>query len=121
LDIVPEGGIIELAAGSYSAPPGGWTIYPGPNGGTRSFTVRAAAGAGVALTGNGASRTITEIKNCVFQNNTATGGPQHSSPSRAIHRLRRCRFEATFEYFLSFEPQPIATSGARPRLVAISC
>ena len=59
LDEVPEGGIIELAAGTYSAPPGGWTIYPDLSGGSRSFTVRAAAGAAVTLTGNGQNRILT--------------------------------------------------------------
>jgi hypothetical protein len=59
LDTVPEGGIIELAAGTYSAPAGGWTIYPDLNGGTRGFTVRAAAGAAVTLTGNGNTRILT--------------------------------------------------------------
>jgi hypothetical protein len=59
LDGVVDGGIIELAAGTYSAPAGGWTIYPDLNGGTRSFTVRAAVGAAVTLTGNGSSRILT--------------------------------------------------------------
>ena len=45
LDQVPDGGIIELAAGTYAAPPGGWTIYPDLSGGSRGFTIRAAAGA----------------------------------------------------------------------------
>jgi hypothetical protein len=58
-DTVPDGGIIELAAGSYSAPSGGWTIYPDLSGGTRSFTVRAAAGASVTLTGNNNTRILT--------------------------------------------------------------
>lgn len=59
LNTVPDGGIVELAAGTYSAPAGGWTIYPDLNGGTRGFTVRAAAGAGVTLTGNGSTRILT--------------------------------------------------------------
>ena len=59
LDQVPDGGIIELAAGTYSAPPSGWTIYPDLSGGSRSFTVRAAAGASVTLTGNGTNRILT--------------------------------------------------------------
>src|SRR4051794_41106068 len=59
LDQVPDGGIIELAAGTYAAPAGGWTIYPDLNGGSRGFTVRAAAGASVVLTGNGANRILT--------------------------------------------------------------
>ncbi|MDQ6704987.1 MAG: hypothetical protein M3Z85_03360, partial [Acidobacteriota bacterium] len=44
---------------TYSAPIGGWTIYPDLNGGTRNFTVRAAAGAAVVLTGNGTTRILT--------------------------------------------------------------
>src|SRR2546423_1008239 len=59
LDGVVDGGIIELAAGTYAAPAGGWTIYPDLNGGSRGFTVRAAAGASVTLTGNGANRILT--------------------------------------------------------------
>src|SRR5215472_2628233 len=46
---VAEGGIIELAAGTYPAPPAGFKISnPG-----RSFTIRAAPGAAVALDGGG--------------------------------------------------------------------
>jgi hypothetical protein len=59
LDTVPEGGVVELAAGTYSAPAGGWTIFPDLNGATRGFTVRAAAGASVTLTGNGNNRILT--------------------------------------------------------------
>ena len=59
LDGIAEGGIIELAGGTYAAPSGGWTIYPDLNGGSRGFTVRAAAGASVVLTGNGANRILT--------------------------------------------------------------
>lgn len=59
LDGVPDGGIIEVAAGTYAASPGGWTIYSDLSGGTRSFTVRAAPGASVVLTGNGTMRILT--------------------------------------------------------------
>src|SRR5256714_13111622 len=59
LDSVADGGIIELAAGTYAAPAGGWTIYPDLNGDSRAFTVRAAAGATVVLSGNGANRILT--------------------------------------------------------------
>src|SRR5688572_18136580 len=58
LDTVPEGGIVELTAGTYSAPAGGWTIFPALDGRTRSFTVRAAAGAAVTLTGNNGNRIL---------------------------------------------------------------
>ena len=76
LDGVADGGIVELAAGSYSAPPGGWTIYPDLSGATRSFTVRAAAGAAVTLTGNGANRilTFTTSKPVTFERLTFANG-----------------------------------------------
>ena len=51
LDTVPHGGIVELAAGNYDAPNGAFTIY----GGTKGFTIRAAAGASVSLNGRGAT------------------------------------------------------------------
>jgi hypothetical protein len=50
---VPDGGIIEFAAGTYSAPSGGFTIYDLPS--PKAFTVRAATGAAVSLTGNGST------------------------------------------------------------------
>jgi predicted outer membrane repeat protein len=50
---VADGGIIEFAAGTYSAPSGGFTIYDLPS--PKAFTVRAAAGAAVTLTGNGST------------------------------------------------------------------
>jgi predicted outer membrane repeat protein len=59
LDTVLDGGIVELAAGTYAAPAGGWTIFPALSGATRGFTVRAAAGASVTLTGNNNSRILT--------------------------------------------------------------
>jgi hypothetical protein len=76
LDQVPDGGIIELAAGTYSAPNGGWTIYPDLSGGTRSFTVRAAAGASVVLTGNSNTRilTFTTPKPVTFERLTFSNG-----------------------------------------------
>src|SRR4051812_19201345 len=43
INTAPEGSIVELAAGTYNAPSGGFTLY-NP---TTSFTVRAAAGAAV--------------------------------------------------------------------------
>src|ERR1700741_5160588 len=58
LDTVSDGGIVELAAGTYPAPSGGFTIYPDQSGATRSFTVRAATGATVVLTGNNNSRIL---------------------------------------------------------------
>ena len=35
LNEVPEGGIVELAAGTYAAPSDGFTIFPDLQGGTR--------------------------------------------------------------------------------------
>jgi predicted outer membrane repeat protein len=76
LDGVADGGIVELAAGTYSAPAGGWTIYPDLSGGTRGFTVRAAAGAAVTLTGNGTNRilTFTTPKPVTFERITFANG-----------------------------------------------
>ncbi len=46
---VPEGGIIELAAGTYNPPGGGWDIAAV----TKSYTIRGAAGATAILDGGG--------------------------------------------------------------------
>jgi len=46
---VPDGGVIEMAAGTYTAPPSGFTIYNT----AKRFTVRAVAGASVVLSGGG--------------------------------------------------------------------
>ena len=51
INSIPDGGIIEFAAGTYNAPAGGFTIY----GGTKGFTMRAAPGAAVTLSGHGAT------------------------------------------------------------------
>jgi hypothetical protein len=48
---VPDNGIIELAAGTYVAPGGGFTIYNISI--SKSFTIRAATGATVILSGGG--------------------------------------------------------------------
>src|SRR5688500_1435514 len=53
INAIPNGGIIEFAAGTYNAPQGGFTIY----GGTKGFTMRAAPGAAVTLSGHG----VTDI------------------------------------------------------------
>jgi hypothetical protein len=76
LDTVPEGGVIELAAGTYDAPPGGWTIFPGLNGGTKGFTIRAATGASVVLSGGGSTEilTFTTPKPVTFQGLTFANG-----------------------------------------------
>src|ERR1700709_2615427 len=46
---VADGGVIEMAAGTYPSPPSGFSI----NNARRGFTIRAAAGARVALDGGG--------------------------------------------------------------------
>src|ERR1700704_3432980 len=76
LNTVPEGGIIEIAAGTYNAPSGGFTIYPDLNGGTRGFTVRAASGASVVLSGGGGSEILnfTTPKLITFQGLTFANG-----------------------------------------------
>src|SRR6202521_1735565 len=76
LDTVPEGGIIEIAAGTYNAPSGGFTIYPDLSGGTRGFTVRAASGASVVLSGGGGSEILnfTTPKLVTFQGLTFANG-----------------------------------------------
>src|SRR4051794_39998033 len=48
INSAPDGSVIELAAGTYAAPSGGFTLYNPTNG----FTVRAATGAQVTLVGN---------------------------------------------------------------------
>lgn len=73
---VPEGGIIELAAGTYDAPAGGWTIFPDLDGGTKGFTVRAANGATPVLNGGGATEilTFTTPRPVTFQGLTFANG-----------------------------------------------
>ena len=60
---VPEGGIIEISAGTYSAPVGGFQI----NDLAKGFTIRAAAGATVILDGGG-SRDILRLINTSIVN-----------------------------------------------------
>ena len=73
---VADGGVIELAAGTYNAPAGGWTIFPDLNGGTKSFTIRAANGANVVLNGGGTTEifTFTTPKPVTFQGLTFANG-----------------------------------------------
>src|SRR3981081_3050337 len=76
LNTVPEGGIIEIAAGTYNAPSGGFNIYPDLSGGTRAFTVRAAAGASVVLSGGSSNEILvfTTPKLVTFQGLTFANG-----------------------------------------------
>jgi len=76
IDSIPEGGVIELAAGTYDAPAGGWTIFPDGNGGTKGFTIRAANGAAVVLNGGGTTEilTFTTPRPVTFQGLTFANG-----------------------------------------------
>ncbi|PYJ09852.1 MAG: hypothetical protein DMF06_08520 [Verrucomicrobia bacterium] len=76
LAAVPEGGVIELAAGTYYAPSGGWTIFPAVGGGTKGFTIRAASGAAPVLSGSGSSEilTFTTPQPVSFENLTFADG-----------------------------------------------
>lgn len=102
LSQVPDGGIIVLAAGSYQSPSGGFVIS-NPN---RSFTIRAASGASVMLTGGGSSPVLRFInstpdpqatvifENLVFANgrsalNGAAGGVTLEAASATF---RNCLF-----------------------------
>lgn len=58
---VSNGGVIELAAGSYQSPSGGFVIS-NPN---MSFTIRAAAGATVTLSGGGSTLVLRIINSSV--------------------------------------------------------
>lgn len=62
---VPDNGVIELAAGTYPAPQGGWNIDTAAFG--KGFTIRAAVGATVVLSGQGTHDIIRFA-------NAATGG-----------------------------------------------
>ncbi len=101
--IVPDGGIIEISAGSYESPVGGVRLR---NLG-KSFTIRAAEGAAVTLTGAGVNP-VLRFRNSVpitdhtivFEDLTFSNG--HSTTdgiaggvtlSRAVATFRRCRFE----------------------------
>jgi hypothetical protein len=100
---VVDGGVIELAAGTYAAPAAGFTITnPG-----KSFTIRAASGATVVLdgagthpvfvlrnTGTAKARLIT-FENLVFKN--GGGGSSTLSPGVTVDlgqaQFAGCRFE----------------------------
>jgi len=58
IEQVVDGGVIELAAGTYASPSGGWVI----NNRLKSFTIRAASGATVNLDG-GSARDILRLIN----------------------------------------------------------
>lgn len=58
IDLVADGGVIELAHGTYSTPVGGWFFANL----RKSFTIRAATGATVTLSGGGA-RPVFRVQN----------------------------------------------------------
>ncbi len=57
IDTVSDGGVIEMAAGTYAAPSGGFVITDEG----RGFTIRAASGASVTLSGGGTKLVVTFI------------------------------------------------------------
>lgn len=63
---VPNGGVIEIAAGSYRAPSGGFKI----NNLSKGFTLRAASGATVVLDGGGSDPVLSSINS-----SQGNGGP----------------------------------------------
>jgi len=102
LDTVPDGGIIEIAAGTYASPTGGFTVFPGLDGSTRSFTVRAASGATVILSGNGTNRILTfttprpiTFERLTFANGLSTEQYQGGAISVAFAQANfvSCKFE----------------------------
>ncbi|MEO8601337.1 MAG: hypothetical protein ABI629_02050 [bacterium] len=100
---VVDGGIIELAAGTYSAPSGGFAI----NDLGKAFTIRAASGATVTLDGGGtrdivrfinsslgAGRPVT-FQNLIFNNGrTNTDG---SGAGLSVHRAQATFVGCTFQ------------------------
>ena len=100
---VPNGGIIELAAGTYASPANGWGI----NDTGRAFTIRAASGATVVLDGGnsrdlirfinssvGAGRPVT-FERLIFRNGATTiaGLAAGVTMQRAQATFDQCRFE----------------------------
>jgi predicted outer membrane repeat protein len=100
---VPDGGVIELAAGTYASPNSGFSL-----GNLRkAFTVRAAEGAVVALDGQG-RRAVLRFKNAdrsrgkrvtfqdiIFQNGLTTSGTDAGGVTlvAAEARFERCSFQ----------------------------
>lgn len=62
INLIPEGGIIEISAGSYPAPVGGFQI----NDLAKGFTMRAAGGATVVLDGGGSHDILRFINTSVI-------------------------------------------------------
>ncbi|MBA3274063.1 MAG: hypothetical protein H0T11_09360, partial [Chthoniobacterales bacterium] len=104
LNTVPEGGVIELAAGTYAAPLGGFTVFARiPDGAVAGFTMRAAKNAAVVLTGSDRAeifvittpRLIT-FEGLTFRNGRATtnGRAGAMSMNGAYASFFSCTFDA---------------------------
>ena len=61
VSMVTDGNIIELAAGTYTAPAGGWLL----NNLGKGFTIRAASGATVTLSGGGTTNILRQINSAL--------------------------------------------------------
>jgi len=61
VNMVNDGNIIELAAGTYTAPAGGWIF----NDLGKGFTIRAASGATVILSGGGTTNILHQINSAL--------------------------------------------------------
>lgn len=106
ISAVPDGGIIQLAAGTYTSPAGGFAIS-NPN---KRFTIRAASGALVVLSGNNTQPVLQYqvnsaplrghviFEDLVFRNgrsaaNGVAGGVTLNGGAQAT--FRRCTFETS--------------------------
>ncbi len=99
---VADGGVIEMAAGTYSSPPNGFFL----GNLNKGFTVRAAAGAAVAIDGGGSRKLIRYVNSnlargrlvtfqrITFQNGYSadTGFAGGITLSAAAARFESCRF-----------------------------
>jgi hypothetical protein len=92
---VSAGGAIEMAAGTYASPPSGFSIK---NANARkSFVIRAAAGAAVALDGGGSRSLVHIVQNpsqmVVFENITFQNGFTADATSAGGVTLTKARAE----------------------------
>ena len=101
---VADGGVVEMAAGIYSSPPSGFFL----GNLNKGFTVRAAAGAAVAIDGGGSRKLIRYVNSnlargklvaferITFQNGYSadTGFAGGVTLSAAAAQFRNCRFES---------------------------
>jgi hypothetical protein len=78
INSISDGGIIEIANGTYNASGGAFNIF----GGTKGFTIRAAAGSTVVLTGNGSTdilRFTDSTHQVTFQGITFSNGVSNTN------------------------------------------